>query len=73
MDAVIICIGDEILSGDITDLNSTWLAKNLTELGTVVKRIEVIPDDVAVIVVRSETLRTIWSSSPAAWARPTTT
>ncbi len=50
MDAVIICIGDEILSGDITDLNSTWLAKNLTDLGTVVKRIEVIPDDVAVII-----------------------
>lgn len=49
MDATIICIGDEILSGDITDLNSTWLAKRLTDLGTVVKRIEVIPDDVAVI------------------------
>jgi molybdenum cofactor synthesis domain-containing protein len=50
MEAVIICIGDEILSGDITDLNSTWLAKNLTGLGTVVKRIAVIPDDIAVIV-----------------------
>jgi molybdenum cofactor synthesis domain-containing protein len=50
MDAVILCIGDEILSGDITDLNSTWLAKKLTELGTVVRRIEVIPDDVDVIV-----------------------
>ncbi|HTY91365.1 MAG TPA: molybdopterin-binding protein [Methanocella sp.] len=50
MDAVIVCIGDELLSGDIADLNSTWLAKNLTELGTLVKRIEVIPDDIAVIV-----------------------
>lgn len=49
MDAAIVCIGDELLSGDIADLNSTWLAKNLTELGTVVKRIEVIPDDVEVI------------------------
>lgn len=49
MDAVIICIGDELLSGDIADLNSTWLAKNLTDLGTVVRRIEVIPDDVGVI------------------------
>lgn len=50
MDAIIICIGDELLSGDIADLNSTWLAKYLTELGTVVKKIEVIPDDVGVIV-----------------------
>ena len=49
MEATIICIGDEILSGDITDLNSTWLAKSLTDLGTVVKRIEVIPDDTGVI------------------------
>ncbi len=50
MDAVILCIGDELLSGDISDLNSTWLAKNLTGLGTVVKKIEVIPDDADVIV-----------------------
>ncbi len=50
MDAVIVCIGDELLSGDIADLNSTWLAKYLTGLGTVVKRIEVVPDDVDVIV-----------------------
>jgi len=49
MEATIICIGDEILSGDIADLNSTWLAKNLTELGTVVKKIEVIPDDIEII------------------------
>lgn len=49
MDAVILCIGDELLSGDIADLNSTWLAKNLTGLGTVVKRIEVVPDDIDVI------------------------
>lgn len=50
MDATVICIGDEILSGDITDINSTWLAKRLTDLGTVVKRIEIIPDDTTVIV-----------------------
>jgi molybdenum cofactor synthesis domain-containing protein len=50
MDAVILCIGDELLSGDIADLNSTWLAKCLTELGSSVKRIEVIPDDVETIV-----------------------
>jgi molybdenum cofactor synthesis domain-containing protein len=49
MDAVIVCIGDELLSGDIADLNSTWLAKSLTDMGTVVRKIEVIPDDIGVI------------------------
>ncbi len=49
MDAIILCIGDELLSGDIADLNSTYLAKNLTDLGTVVKKIEVIPDDTGII------------------------
>ncbi len=50
MDAIILCIGDELLSGDIADLNSTWLAKSLTDLGAVVKKIEAIPDDVGAIV-----------------------
>jgi molybdenum cofactor synthesis domain-containing protein len=45
-----LCIGDELLSGDIADLNSTSLAKRLTDLGTVVKRIEVVPDDIGAIV-----------------------
>jgi molybdenum cofactor synthesis domain-containing protein len=49
MDAVILCIGDELLSGDIADLNSTWLAKSLTDVGTIVKKMEVIPDDVEII------------------------
>lgn len=44
MDATIICIGDELLTGDINDLNSTWLARNLAEAGTVLKKIVVIPD-----------------------------
>lgn len=49
MDAVIVCIGDELLSGDVDDLNSTWLARGLTGMGTAVARIEIIPDDVDVI------------------------
>lgn len=49
MQVTIVCIGDELLAGDIVDLNSTWLAKNLTEEGSVVRRILVIPDDVEVI------------------------
>jgi molybdenum cofactor synthesis domain-containing protein len=57
MDAIIVCVGDELLSGDVADLNSTWLARRLTELGTIVKRIEVIPDDVEEIAATAKRLR----------------
>jgi molybdenum cofactor synthesis domain-containing protein len=50
MEVTIVCIGDELLAGDIADLNSTWLARNLTDGGAIVKRIIVIPDDMGVIV-----------------------
>lgn len=50
MEVTILCIGDELLAGDIADLNSTWLAKNLTDGGAIVRRIIVIPDDMGVIV-----------------------
>ena len=50
MEVTVLCIGDELLAGDIADLNSTWLAKNLTDGGVIVKRIIVIPDDMGVIV-----------------------
>ncbi len=50
MEVTIVCIGDELLAGDIADLNSTWLAKNLTDGGAIVRRIIVIPDDMGVIV-----------------------
>ncbi len=49
MEVTIVCIGDELLAGDIADLNSTWLAKSLTDSGAIVKRIIVIPDDMVVI------------------------
>lgn len=57
MDAIIVCVGDELLSGDVADLNSTWLARRLTELGTIVKRIEVIPDNVEEIAATVKRLR----------------
>ncbi|WP_424356975.1 competence/damage-inducible protein A [Methanocella sp. MCL-LM] len=50
MDVTIICIGDELLTGDVEDLNSTWLARQLAETGALLKRIVTIPDDVDVIV-----------------------
>ncbi|CAJ38176.1 competence/damage-inducible protein A [Methanocella arvoryzae] len=50
MDVTIICIGDELLTGDVEDLNSTWLARQLSETGALLKRIVTIPDDIDVIV-----------------------
>jgi molybdenum cofactor synthesis domain-containing protein len=50
MDAIIITIGDEILAGDITNEDATWLSKKLRERGVKVKRIVVIPDEVDTII-----------------------
>jgi molybdenum cofactor synthesis domain-containing protein len=50
MDVTIICIGDELLTGDVDDINSTWLARQLAETGAILKRIVTIPDDIDVIV-----------------------
>jgi molybdenum cofactor synthesis domain-containing protein len=50
MDAKILAIGDEILSGSTTDTNSAWLAGKLTRLGIMVREIRVIPDVEEVIV-----------------------
>ena len=44
--ALIVVVGDEILSGEVTDTNSPWLAKQLTELGVEVGQIITIPDKV---------------------------
>jgi len=42
----IICIGNELLIGKTLNTNATWLAKNVTSLGLMVKRITVIGDNV---------------------------
>jgi molybdenum cofactor synthesis domain-containing protein len=47
--AGIILIGNEILSGKITDANAAYLCRELRELGVEVRRVVVIPDDVALI------------------------
>ena len=46
MNAIIICIGDELLCGDTVNTNAAWLAKNLNERGVSVCRIITIPDDI---------------------------
>jgi nicotinamide-nucleotide amidase len=45
----IICVGNELLIGKTLNTNATWLAKRVTSLGLIVKRIEVIGDDVSEI------------------------
>jgi molybdenum cofactor synthesis domain-containing protein len=47
--AGIILIGNEILSGKINDENAAYLCRELRQLGVDVRRIVVIPDEVALI------------------------
>jgi molybdenum cofactor synthesis domain-containing protein len=49
MDFIIVSVGNEILSGDITNSNAAYMAKKLTKAGHKVKKIITIPDDVNVI------------------------
>jgi molybdenum cofactor synthesis domain-containing protein len=47
--AGILLVGNEILSGKIEDANAAYLCRELRALGVDVRRISVVPDDVAVI------------------------
>jgi molybdenum cofactor synthesis domain-containing protein len=47
--AGIIIIGNEILSGKVTDTNSPYLTRELRKLGVTVRRIVTIPDEIDVI------------------------
>jgi len=47
--AAILVIGDEVLGARVTDVNSTFLCRRLSELGVAVKRVVVVPDEVPVI------------------------
>ncbi len=47
--AGIVVIGNEILSGKVTDTNSPFLARELRRLGVTLERITTIPDDVETI------------------------
>src|SRR5215475_10376702 len=52
--AGIVVIGNEILSGKTVDSNSSFLARELRQLGVTLKRITVIPDELDII---AETVR----------------
>ncbi|MFC6718115.1 competence/damage-inducible protein A [Natrialbaceae archaeon GCM10025810] len=45
MDVAIVTVGDELLSGETTDTNASWLASQITDRGAIVRRILTIPDD----------------------------
>jgi len=47
--AAVVVVGDEVLSGSVTDLNSVYLCRRLTELGVGVGRVVVVPDHVPTI------------------------
>jgi len=47
MHVAVINVGDEILAGDTTNTNATWLCDRLDERGVGVERITVVPDRVA--------------------------
>src|SRR5712664_2021525 len=47
--AGILLIGNEILSGKITDANAAYLCRELRQLGVDVRRISVVPDEVELI------------------------
>jgi FAD synthetase len=54
--AGIILIGNEILSGKISDANAAWLCRELRALGVDVRRVSVLPDEVAVIAEEVATM-----------------
>ena len=56
--AGIIVIGNEILSGKVTDENSPFLASELRRLGVELRRITTIPDDVEVIAAATREFHT---------------
>ncbi|WP_135820965.1 competence/damage-inducible protein A [Halostella litorea] len=52
MDVAIITVGDEILAGDTTNTNAAWLAEEIADRGSRVRRILTVPDDRSVIAAR---------------------
>jgi molybdenum cofactor synthesis domain-containing protein len=54
--AAILLIGNELLSGKVEEQNARYLVRELRELGVVVSRIEVVPDDTADIATTARQL-----------------
>ncbi|AWB27643.1 competence/damage-inducible protein A [Halococcoides cellulosivorans] len=45
MEVAILTVGEELLAGDTTNTNATWLAEQVTDRGVEVRRILTIPDE----------------------------
>jgi len=60
--AGIIVIGNEILSGKVTDENSPFLARGLRELGVELRRIATIPDEVDLIAGEIRSFRELYDT-----------
>jgi molybdenum cofactor synthesis domain-containing protein len=60
MDAIVLTIGNEIVSGDTENTNASWLARRLATLGVVVTSIAAVRDEVETIgaFIRTEGRRT---------------
>jgi nicotinamide-nucleotide amidase len=57
--AAILTIGNELVSGDVTNTNGSWLAQRLAPLGVAVRLIAAVPDEIETIaeIVRAEAPR----------------
>jgi molybdenum cofactor synthesis domain-containing protein len=57
--AVVLTVGNEIVSGDVENTNASWLARRLADLGVDVKLLAAVRDDIAEIAafLRAETPR----------------
>ena len=49
MNAAVVTVGDELLVGDTENTNATWLCGRLADRGVPVRRVTVVPDEVAEI------------------------
>ncbi|MFC4407268.1 competence/damage-inducible protein A [Haloarchaeobius iranensis] len=49
MQVALLTVGDEVLAGETTNTNASWLAEELTGRGVTVTRVLTVPDDEAVI------------------------
>jgi molybdenum cofactor synthesis domain-containing protein len=57
--AVIVAVGNELVSGDVENTNASWLSRRLAELGIVVRLLAAVRDDVDEIAafLRTESAR----------------
>lgn len=62
MDVGIVTVGDELLAGRTENTNATWLCRQISARGSVVRRVLVIPDEIDAI---ASTVRRLHSSTDA--------